>query len=96
MMTTDKAVRAGRACEAKSTKSQRETEEHWQPYKSISAFHLFFGLTWNLVGRIAFDCAHEFGNLGMDILAIINNKDKMHFNETRQAAHKKIKRKAKG
>jgi hypothetical protein len=37
-------------------------------------------------------CAHEFGNLSMDLLALINNKDKMHFNEARQAAHKKIKR----
>ena len=91
-MTTAKAVTAGKAVEGKTTKTAKEDEAKNQPFKGVSAFHIFFGIAWNMIGRIAFDCAHEFGNLGMDLLALINNKDKMHFNESRQAAHKKIKR----
>jgi hypothetical protein len=91
-MTTDKAVLAGKAVEGKTSQTAKETEAQTQAFKGVSAFHIFFGLAWNIIGRIAFDCAHEFGNLGMDLLALINNKDKMHFNESRQAAHKKIKR----
>jgi hypothetical protein len=85
-------VQAGIAVESKTTKTAKEEEAKVQAFKGVSAFHIFFGIAWNMIGRIAFDCAHEFGNLSMDLLALINNKDKMHFNEARQAAHKKIKR----
>jgi hypothetical protein len=85
-------VQAGKAVESKTTKTAKEIEAKVQAFKGVSAFHIFFGIAWNMIGRLAFDCAHEFGNLGMDLLALINNKDKMHFNEARQAAHKKIKR----
>jgi hypothetical protein len=91
-MTTAKALIAGEAVESKTTKTAKETEAQSQAFKGVSAFHIFFGVAWNMIGRIAFDCAHEFGNLGMDLLALVNNKDKMHFNEARQAAHKKLKR----
>jgi len=91
-MTTEKAMRAGKSVESQTTKSKKKEEAKNQPFKGVSAFHVFFGATWCLLNRIAFDCAHEFGNLGMDLLALINNKDKMHFNEARQSAHKKIKR----
>ncbi len=91
-MTTNQAVSAGAAVQSKTTKTAKEEEAKHQAFKGVSAFHVFFGIAWNMIGRIAFDCAHEFGNLGMDLLALINNKDKMHFNEARQAAHKKIKR----
>ena len=58
----------------------------------MSPFHELFGYTWDMIMRIAFDPAHEFGNLGKDLLGLINNKDKMRWTNSRAKSHRKKKR----
>lgn len=91
-MTTTKAYAAAKAVESKQQPSQKKEEAKEQPFKQYSAFHDFFPDSWDMISRIMFDCGHEFSNLGLDLLALMNNKDKMKWNTQRKNAHKKMGR----
>jgi hypothetical protein len=91
-MTSAKALAAGRAVQNQKTVTAQQQEAKIQPFKSTSPFQDFFGEHWNMINKLIFDPGHQFGNLGIDLLALINNKDKMKWNEKRKANHKKFKR----
>ena len=91
-MTTAKAYAAAKAVESKQQPAQKKDEAKVQPFKQYSAFHDFFPDSWDMLSRMMFDCGHEFSNLGLDMLALINNKDKMKWTGHRKTAHKKMGR----
>jgi hypothetical protein len=91
-MTTAQAYKAARSVESKTTATARKAEEKVQPFKTTSPFHDYFGEDWNMIWRMVFDPGHEFSNLGIDLLALINDKDKMKWTEGRKMNHKKFKR----
>ena len=92
-MTTAKAHAAAVAVQNQQTETKKEAEAKNQPFKQFSAFHDFFPDSWDMVKkRLVVDGAHQFSNLGLDILALINNKDKMKWTDHRKDSHRKFGR----
>lgn len=99
-MTTGQAIKSGRTVEDAIAKFERGSMTkkgltdiaQEEPFKGVSVFCEFFGESWDMINRIAFDPAHEFHNLVKDLIALVTNVGSMHFKPKRLDEEKKLGR----